>query len=235
MMAWWFMQRHFQATQLLSAGVPVPTVAARLGHADGTTTMKIYAHRTKKAGQQAADVVDDALEARRHALFELLFRSPRRPLGLSDRSVASGSSKSHRVCARPHGHTEPSLHRSSTPSQCSRPVQDGADPSLSSCTNKPTRSPKPPVEQQRHTSPPLWYVPGRTGAQIFDGRSVFRLAAERVYFHNRAGRRLAVVRLRRRVRWHSGEQRGSSPATWSYRGDVRSLAACARRPGFLRR
>ena len=40
--------RHFQATQFLDAGVPVPTVAARLGHSDGTTTMKIYAHRTKR-------------------------------------------------------------------------------------------------------------------------------------------------------------------------------------------
>ena len=50
--------RHFQATQLLGAGVPVPTVAARLGHADGTTTMpKIYAHRSQRADQQAVDIV----------------------------------------------------------------------------------------------------------------------------------------------------------------------------------
>jgi integrase len=28
-----------------------------LGHADGTTTMRIYAHRTRGADQQAADVV----------------------------------------------------------------------------------------------------------------------------------------------------------------------------------
>jgi integrase len=54
--------RHFQATQLLDAGVPVPTVAARLGHADGTTTMKIYAHRTRRADQQAADVVASLLD-----------------------------------------------------------------------------------------------------------------------------------------------------------------------------
>ena len=53
--------RHFQATQLLDAGVPVPTVAARLGHADGTTTMKIYAHRTQRADQQAADIVGKLL------------------------------------------------------------------------------------------------------------------------------------------------------------------------------
>jgi integrase len=49
--------RHFQATKLLDAGIPVPTVAARLGHADGTTTMKIYAHRTQRADEHAAEVV----------------------------------------------------------------------------------------------------------------------------------------------------------------------------------
>ncbi len=54
--------RHFQATQLLDAGVPVPTVAARLGHADGTTTMKIYAHRTRKADETAAEVVGRLLD-----------------------------------------------------------------------------------------------------------------------------------------------------------------------------
>jgi integrase len=56
--------RHWQATQLLDAGVPVPTVAARLGHADGTTTMKIYAHRTDRGDEQAAAVVAAALARR---------------------------------------------------------------------------------------------------------------------------------------------------------------------------
>jgi integrase len=55
--------RHWQATQLLDAGVPVPTVAARLGHADGTTTMKIYAHRTVRGDEMAAQVVQAALSA----------------------------------------------------------------------------------------------------------------------------------------------------------------------------
>jgi integrase len=32
-----------------------------LGHADGTTTMKIYAHRTRRADQHAADVVGKLL------------------------------------------------------------------------------------------------------------------------------------------------------------------------------
>lgn len=54
--------RHFQATKLLEAGVPVPTVAARLGHADGTTTMKIYAHRTRRADAHAAEVVGRILD-----------------------------------------------------------------------------------------------------------------------------------------------------------------------------
>ncbi len=54
--------RHWQATQLLDAGVPLPTVAARLGHASGATTMKIYAHRTIGADEQAAVVVGNALD-----------------------------------------------------------------------------------------------------------------------------------------------------------------------------
>ncbi|MCP5025340.1 MAG: tyrosine-type recombinase/integrase [Actinomycetia bacterium] len=43
--------RHWQATQLLDSGVPLPTVAARLGHASGMTTMKIYAHWTAQADE----------------------------------------------------------------------------------------------------------------------------------------------------------------------------------------
>ena len=54
--------RHWQATQLLDAGVPLPTVAARLGHASGMTTMKVYAHRTAEADEQAAAIVGDALD-----------------------------------------------------------------------------------------------------------------------------------------------------------------------------
>ena len=56
--------RHWPETQWLDAGVPIPTVAARLGHADGTTTMKVYAHRTKRSDGLAASVVGDALSKR---------------------------------------------------------------------------------------------------------------------------------------------------------------------------
>jgi integrase len=55
--------RHWQATQLLDAGLPLPTVAARLGHANGMTTLAIYAHRTARADDAAAAVVGAALDA----------------------------------------------------------------------------------------------------------------------------------------------------------------------------
>lgn len=35
---------HFVATQLLSAGVDLRTVAGRLGHANPSVTMQVYAH-----------------------------------------------------------------------------------------------------------------------------------------------------------------------------------------------
>jgi integrase len=57
----------WSAVERLMTGVPVPTVAARLGHADGTTTMKIYAHRTRHADQHAADVVGRMLNDRQDA------------------------------------------------------------------------------------------------------------------------------------------------------------------------
>jgi integrase len=36
--------RHIHATTLLLAGVPVHVVAARLGHADPSITIRVYAH-----------------------------------------------------------------------------------------------------------------------------------------------------------------------------------------------
>jgi len=35
--------RHYSATELLTAGVDLRTVAGRLGHGDGTTTLRHYA------------------------------------------------------------------------------------------------------------------------------------------------------------------------------------------------
>ena len=36
--------RYFSATRLLTAGVPVNTVAGRLGHANAATTLNVYGH-----------------------------------------------------------------------------------------------------------------------------------------------------------------------------------------------
>ena len=53
--------RHTNATLLIAAGTNLTTVAARLGHADTTTTSKIYAHAIKSADQAAAEALQDIL------------------------------------------------------------------------------------------------------------------------------------------------------------------------------
>jgi integrase len=49
--------RHFVATELLSAGVDVRTVAGRLGHRNAATTLNVYAHFLEDADRTAADVI----------------------------------------------------------------------------------------------------------------------------------------------------------------------------------
>jgi integrase len=53
--------RHFAATQLLAAGVPVRTVAGRLGHANAATTLNVYTHVLESADDEAANVLGDLL------------------------------------------------------------------------------------------------------------------------------------------------------------------------------
>ena len=54
--------RHFQATVLIAAGVDVRTVAGRLGHADPSTTLRIYAAFMEPADRAAARVVEATLD-----------------------------------------------------------------------------------------------------------------------------------------------------------------------------
>lgn len=49
--------RHTVATTLIAQGFDLRAVAARLGHADGTVTMKVYAHALVERDQAAADLL----------------------------------------------------------------------------------------------------------------------------------------------------------------------------------
>ena len=55
--------RHFNATNLLANGTDIRTVSGRLGHADASTTLNIYAHFVERADQEAASLVGGLLDA----------------------------------------------------------------------------------------------------------------------------------------------------------------------------
>lgn len=49
------------ATQLLSAGIDVRTVAGRLGHRNAATTLNVYAHFLEQSDRAAADVIGNVI------------------------------------------------------------------------------------------------------------------------------------------------------------------------------
>lgn len=53
--------RHFTATQMLASGVPVKTVAVRLGHANAATTLNVYAHALESSDAEAAHLLGSIL------------------------------------------------------------------------------------------------------------------------------------------------------------------------------
>jgi integrase len=53
--------RHSHASELLSKGVPIPTVSSRLGHANPNVTLSIYAHAIEADELAAAKIWDDAM------------------------------------------------------------------------------------------------------------------------------------------------------------------------------
>ena len=57
--------RHYNATLLLASGTDIRTVSGRLGHADASTTLDIYAHFVLQADQQAAKAIGAALDGPR--------------------------------------------------------------------------------------------------------------------------------------------------------------------------
>lgn len=53
--------RHFTATRLIAAGVPVRTVSGRLGHSSPSTTLSVYSHFVEASDQHAASVMGELL------------------------------------------------------------------------------------------------------------------------------------------------------------------------------
>ena len=54
--------RHFMATTMLSAGVPVSVVAGRLGHARSSTTLDVYSHFVDASDDDAATALGEAIK-----------------------------------------------------------------------------------------------------------------------------------------------------------------------------
>ncbi|HVW32767.1 MAG TPA: site-specific integrase [Acidimicrobiia bacterium] len=55
--------RHFMATQMLAAGVPIATVSQRLSHARTSTTLNVYAHAVPGGDRAAAETLAGILSA----------------------------------------------------------------------------------------------------------------------------------------------------------------------------
>ncbi len=64
--------RHIHATTLLLAGVPVHVVAVRLGHADPSITLRVYAHVLREDAGGVADVFAQAILRPREAVTTTL-------------------------------------------------------------------------------------------------------------------------------------------------------------------
>jgi hypothetical protein len=69
--------RHYSATQLLTAGVDLKTVAGRLG-TEASTTLRFYAQFARPADQRAATVIPTQLDGlRKRERLRELFRMHR--------------------------------------------------------------------------------------------------------------------------------------------------------------
>jgi integrase len=77
--------RHFSATHLVAAGVPIRTVSGRLGHANAATTLAVYSHFVEASDQDAARVIGGLVSS-----LELKSSSERTSKGTVTKGTHSG-------------------------------------------------------------------------------------------------------------------------------------------------
>jgi integrase len=69
--------RHFMATEMLAAGVPIATVSQRLSHARASTTLNVYAHAVPGGDRRAAETLAAILaDGRRKVEVRRMRRTP---------------------------------------------------------------------------------------------------------------------------------------------------------------
>jgi hypothetical protein len=61
--------RHFMATQMLAAGVPIVTVSQRLSHARVSTTLNVYAHSVPGGDRKGAEMLAGIPSAGRRGII----------------------------------------------------------------------------------------------------------------------------------------------------------------------
>lgn len=62
--------RHFSASVLVASGRDVRTIAGRLGHADATTTLRVYAHMVEGRDRDAAEFIGGLFAASQPAALQ---------------------------------------------------------------------------------------------------------------------------------------------------------------------
>ena len=103
--------RHFVATQLLSAGVDVRTVAGRLGHRNAATTLNVYAHFLADADRSAADVIGNIIAPNTTSPHHPQRRSPTARSPTSVRPSRSAHVAGGRVRRRCGHRGDPTIER----------------------------------------------------------------------------------------------------------------------------
>jgi len=88
--------QHYSATELLTAGVDLRTVAGQLGHGNGTTTLRHYAAWVRSADPAAASTIGGRMPTLHPPCWPLPDSGPGRAV------VHRGAGPGHRPRRQPH-------------------------------------------------------------------------------------------------------------------------------------